>query len=81
MDGQACTLRGYWPPPLTGGPEWMLRCRYCHVYRKGELSALVAAVPGMRVITSYYDTSNWCVVAERVADAENVTPRPRTTRV
>jgi len=35
------------------------------VYRKDELAALVAAVPGMAVVDTYYDTSNWCVVAQR----------------
>jgi len=40
--------------------------RYCHVYCEGELRALVAATPGCRVVDEYYDTGNWCVVAEKV---------------
>lgn len=39
--------------------------RYCHVYAEGELEALVQRVDGLRLIESYYDRSNWCVVAER----------------
>ena len=41
--------------------------RYCHVYCEGELRALVAATPGCRVVDEYYDTGNWCVVAEKLA--------------
>lgn len=48
---------------VLGG--WWGGDRYCHVYRKDELAALVAAVPGMAVVDTYYDTSNWCVVAQR----------------
>ena len=33
---------------------------------EGELRALVAATPGCRVVDEYYDTGNWCVVAEKV---------------
>ena len=36
--------------------------RYCHLFRKGELEALLEQVPGVRVERSYYDQSNWCVV-------------------
>lgn len=39
--------------------------RYCHVYAEGELEGLVGRVDGMRLVDSYYDRSNWCVVAER----------------
>eukprot|EP00903_Cladosiphon_okamuranus_P021891 g20124.t2 len=39
--------------------------RYCHVYAEGELEGLVERVDGLRLVESYYDRSNWCVVAER----------------
>lgn len=39
--------------------------RYCHMYAEGELEGLVESVDGLRVVKSYYDRSNWCVVAER----------------
>lgn len=39
--------------------------RYCHMYSEGELEGLVESVDGLRVVKSYYDRSNWCVVAER----------------
>ncbi|CAM9142997.1 unnamed protein product [Laminaria digitata] len=39
--------------------------RYCHMYAEGELEGLVESVGGLRVVKSYYDRSNWCVVAER----------------
>eukprot|EP00056_Hartaetosiga_gracilis_P012412 m.198141 g.198141 ORF g.198141 m.198141 type:complete len:1092 (-) comp13685_c1_seq1:1986-5261(-) len=36
--------------------------RYCHVYREGELGELVEEA-GMVVEESYFDRSNWCVIA------------------
>ena len=39
--------------------------RYCHVYVEGELEGLVNKVDGLRLMQSYYDRSNWCVVAQR----------------
>lgn len=48
----------------TGGS--VVYQRYCHVYAEGELEGLVEKVDGLRLIESYYDRSNWCVVAERV---------------
>lgn len=40
--------------------------RYCHLYVQGELEKLVEKVEGFVVLKSYYDCSNWCVVAQRV---------------
>lgn len=39
--------------------------RYCHVYGEGELPELVASTPGLRLVETFYDTSNWCVIAEK----------------
>lgn len=47
----------------TGGS--VVYQRYCHVYAEGELEGLVEKVDGLRLVESYYDRSNWCVVAER----------------
>eukprot|EP00051_Salpingoeca_urceolata_P014997 m.191832 g.191832 ORF g.191832 m.191832 type:complete len:589 (-) comp18254_c3_seq4:39-1805(-) len=41
--------------------------RYCHVYRRGELEELVHRLPGVRVVQTYFDSSNWCVIAEKQA--------------
>ena len=41
--------------------------RYCHMYAEGELEGLVNNVDGLHVVKSYYDRSNWCVVAERIS--------------
>jgi len=41
--------------------------RYCHVYRQGELLELVSALPHVRVLDEYYDTGNWCILAEKLA--------------
>jgi alkylated DNA repair protein alkB family protein 8 len=40
--------------------------RYYHVFEEGELEGLVEQVEELRVVHSYYDQGNWCVIAERV---------------
>jgi SAM-dependent methyltransferase len=37
--------------------------RYCHVFIKGELEAIVNSVPEMEVISSFRDAGNWAVIA------------------
>lgn len=39
--------------------------RYCHVYREGELDELLQEVPDLVVLDSYFDTGNWCAIAQR----------------
>ncbi len=40
--------------------------RYCHVFAEGEIEGLVKAAGGcLKLLDSYYDCSNWCVVAEK----------------
>lgn len=52
--------------PVAGaGSGSVVYQRYCHVYVEGELDALVEKVEGLMLIESYYDRSNWCVLAER----------------
>ena len=36
--------------------------RYYHVYEQFELDRLVEKVPGAKVLDSFYDKDNWCVV-------------------
>lgn len=48
-----------------GGGGSVVYQRYCHVYAEGELEELVERVDGLRLVESYYDRSNWCIVAER----------------
>ncbi|GAB6020061.1 hypothetical protein CHUAL_002800 [Chamberlinius hualienensis] len=41
--------------------------RYYHVFREGELDYLIENyVENLHIISSYYDHSNWCIVAEKV---------------
>ena len=42
--------------------------RYCHVYRHGELEHLIGLLEPrvVRIVDSYYDTGNWCVVIEKL---------------
>lgn len=52
--------------PVAGaGNGSVVYQRYCHVYVEGELDELIGKVEGLRLLTSYYDRSNWCVLAER----------------
>lgn len=39
--------------------------RYCHVYKKGELEDLLLQTGCVRVVSSWYERSNWCVIAEK----------------
>jgi alkylated DNA repair protein alkB family protein 8 len=39
--------------------------RYYHLFEQGELEGLVREVPGLQVLDSFYDRSNWCVVFGR----------------
>ncbi|CAI5730477.1 unnamed protein product [Hyaloperonospora brassicae] len=47
--------------------RWVVYKRYCHLYRSGELEALVEQVPGLRLISTEYSRSNWCLRLERIA--------------
>lgn len=39
--------------------------RYYHVFAEGELERLVSRVTGVRVLESFFDKSNWCVILQR----------------
>eukprot|EP01026_Neomeris_dumetosa_P012694 TRINITY_DN14425_c2_g1_i6.p3 TRINITY_DN14425_c2_g1~~TRINITY_DN14425_c2_g1_i6.p3 ORF type:complete len:107 (-),score=15.84 TRINITY_DN14425_c2_g1_i6:145-465(-) len=41
--------------------------RYYHLYRKGELEELVQRVKGVKLVESYFDTSNWCAIFQRIS--------------
>ncbi|EDW15191.2 uncharacterized protein LOC6573664 [Drosophila mojavensis] len=41
--------------------------RYYHVFREGELDALINHhVASLHIVSSYYERASWCVVAEKV---------------
>ncbi|XP_059608666.1 uncharacterized protein LOC132256333 [Phlebotomus argentipes] len=41
--------------------------RYYHVFREGELEALINHhVASLHIVSSYYERASWCVVAEKV---------------
>lgn len=46
--------------------RWVVYKRYCHLYRSGELEALVEQVPSLRLISTEYSRSNWCLRLERI---------------
>ena len=42
-------------------------CRFYHVFREGELVSLVTKhVPGVKVVDSFYDHANWCLILEKL---------------
>ncbi|XP_063699784.1 alkylated DNA repair protein alkB homolog 8 [Culicoides brevitarsis] len=42
--------------------------RYYHVFNEGELEAICQQIPSIKVIESYYDQGNWCVIFEKLAN-------------
>lgn len=50
---------------VAGASGSVVYQRYCHVYAEGELEELVKQVHGLRLVESYYDRSNWCIVAQK----------------
>lgn len=39
--------------------------RYYHLFEQHELEILVQQVPGLSVVDSFYDRSNWCVIFQK----------------
>ncbi|XP_001954341.3 uncharacterized protein LOC6499587 [Drosophila ananassae] len=51
--------------PSQGGSS--THHRYYHVFREGELDALINHhVASLHIVSSYYERASWCVVAEKV---------------
>ena len=42
--------------------------RYYHLFNEGELEELMKPLP-LKIVKSYYDCDNWCVIAEKTEDA------------
>ncbi|CAJ0961652.1 unnamed protein product, partial [Ranitomeya imitator] len=41
--------------------------RYYHIFKQGELSDLIGqCIPELRVVQTFFDHSNWCVIAEKI---------------
>lgn len=40
--------------------------RYYHVFQQGELEQLCKLVAGVKVVNSYHDQGNWCVILEKL---------------
>lgn len=53
------------PWKLRGENERVYQ-RYYHVFQEGELEQLLAKVEGLRLLHSYYDQGNWCIIAEKI---------------
>jgi alkylated DNA repair protein alkB family protein 8 len=53
------------PWKLRGEEERVFQ-RYYHVFEEGELEHLVSRVEGLRLLHSYYDQGNWCILAQKL---------------
>ena len=42
--------------------------RFYHVFDEGELENLIEMVDGLRILQSYYDQGNWCVIFEKATN-------------
>ncbi|GCC29408.1 tRNA (carboxymethyluridine(34)-5-O)-methyltransferase ALKBH8 [Chiloscyllium punctatum] len=51
--------------PPRGTKDITVFHRYYHVFSAGELENLCHSIPNMRIIKSYYDQGNWCVIIEK----------------
>lgn len=40
--------------------------RYYHVFKEGELENLFLSVADVKVIKSFYDQGNWCILFEKI---------------
>lgn len=52
-------------PTVNAAKGAVVLQRYYHLFEQGELEALTAQVPGLRVVQVFYDRSNWCVEFEK----------------
>uniref|UniRef100_UPI00398E641F tRNA (carboxymethyluridine(34)-5-O)-methyltransferase ALKBH8 n=1 Tax=Pristiophorus japonicus TaxID=55135 RepID=UPI00398E641F len=53
------------PLPPTGSKELAVFHRYYHVFSDGELENLCRSISSIRIVQSYYDQGNWCVIIEK----------------
>ena len=53
------------------GKEGKVYLRFYHVFEKQELESLFQSVPGVRIVESFYEEGNWCVVFEKKTDLES----------
>lgn len=53
--------------PHTVAPTHSVASRYYHVFREGELDALVSSIPGAKIEEAYFDHANWCVRIRKMA--------------
>lgn len=40
--------------------------RYYHVFKRGELDSMIAEIPAVAIIDSYYDNGNWCLLFRKL---------------
>ncbi|XP_054725829.1 uncharacterized protein LOC129235814 [Anastrepha obliqua] len=63
--GNSNSSTGSLESPSQGGAT--THHRYYHVFREGELDALINHhVTSLHIVSSYYERASWCVVAEKV---------------
>ncbi len=50
---------------LNEGKKTLVYKRYYHMFKRGELEGLVAEVPEVEILESFYDHANWCVILQK----------------
>ncbi|XP_041055789.1 alkylated DNA repair protein alkB homolog 8 [Carcharodon carcharias] len=53
------------PLPPTEPKELAVFHRYYHVFSDGELENICRSISNIRIVQSYYDQGNWCVIIEK----------------
>ena len=53
-------------PWTTKGAEANTFHRYYHVFEENELEDLIRNVDGLKVVKTYYDEGNWCVIFQKL---------------
>lgn len=50
-------------PPATNCKTFL---RFYHVFEENELETLCTNVPDIKIIKTYYDQGNWCVIFKKI---------------
>lgn len=53
-------------PALDGPKTESTFLRFYHVFEEGELEKLCEEITDIRILKSYYDQGNWCVIFEKI---------------
>lgn len=64
-DNQTTSQNGQ-PEDVGQKPDSQLFHRYYHIFREGELESLCLEIEGCKIVRSYFDQGNWCVIVTKI---------------